>query len=115
MTIISADLAPKRLGLLRELVPNAAALAALVNPNTPEGRGHASDMRRAAQSLGLDLRIMEAGDEKAIESAFVMLAQNKVDALLVGSDPIFDVHRDKLVALVAEAAFPRSTSFATMR
>jgi putative ABC transport system substrate-binding protein len=82
MTIISADLAPKRLGLLRELVPNATALAALVNPNTPEGRGQASDMRRAAQSLGLDLRIMEAGDEKAIESAFAMLAQNKVDALL---------------------------------
>jgi putative ABC transport system substrate-binding protein len=111
MTIISADLAPKRLGLLRELVPNAAALAALVNPNTPEGRGHASDMRRAAQSLGLDLRIMEAGDEKAIESAFVMLAQNKVDALLVGSDPIFDVHRDKLVALVAEAALPAIYQF----
>jgi putative ABC transport system substrate-binding protein len=48
MTIISADLAPKRLGLLRELVPNAAALAALTNPNTPEGRGQASDMLTAA-------------------------------------------------------------------
>src|SRR5436190_15719623 len=42
MTIISADLAPKRLGLLRELVPKATALAALTNPNTPEGRGQAS-------------------------------------------------------------------------
>jgi putative ABC transport system substrate-binding protein len=104
MTIISADLAPKRLGLLRELVPNATALAALINPKTAEGRGQASDMRAAAQSLGLKLRILEASDEKAIESAFVTLAQDKADALLVGSDPIFDVHRDKLIALVAAAA-----------
>src|SRR4029077_4314336 len=111
MTIISADLAPKRLGLLRELVPNATALAALINPNTAEGRGQASDMRAAAQSLGLKLRILEAGDEEAIESAFVTLAQDKADALLVGSDPIFDVHRDKLVALVAAAALPAIYQF----
>ena len=79
MTIISADLAPKRLGLLRELVPNATAFAALINPNTPEGRRQASDMHAAAQSLGLQLRIFEAGDEKAIQSAFASLAQNKAD------------------------------------
>jgi putative ABC transport system substrate-binding protein len=80
MTIISADLAPKRLGLLRELVPKATALAALINPNTPEGRGQAADMHVAALALGLKLRILEAGDEKAIESAFAALAQNKADA-----------------------------------
>jgi putative tryptophan/tyrosine transport system substrate-binding protein len=111
MTIISADLAPKRLGLLRELAPNATTLAGLINPNTPEGRGQASDMHAAAQSLGLKLRILEAGDEKAIENAFVMLAQQKADALLVGSDPIFDVHRDKLVALIAAAARPAIYQF----
>jgi putative ABC transport system substrate-binding protein len=111
MTIISADLAPKRLGLLRELVPNATALAALVNPNTPEGRGQSSDMHAAAQALGLKLRILEAGDEKAIESAFATLAQDKADALLVGSDPVFDVHRDRLVALVAAAALPAIYQF----
>src|ERR1700682_5679955 len=52
MTIISADLAPKRLGLLRGLVPNATALAALTNPNTPEGRQQSSDMLIAALGLG---------------------------------------------------------------
>jgi putative ABC transport system substrate-binding protein len=111
MTIISADLAQKRLGLLRELVPNAAAIAALVNPNTPEGRVQLSDMRAAAQSLGLNLRILEAGDEKSIESAFATLAQDKADALLVGSDPVFDVHLDKLVTLVAAAALPAIFQF----
>jgi putative ABC transport system substrate-binding protein len=106
MTIITADLAPKRLGLLRELVPNAAAFAALTNPNTPEGRVQSSEMRIVAQGMGLDLRIIEASDESGIESAFATLGRDKADALLVGSDPIFLVHRDKLVALVAAAAIP---------
>jgi putative ABC transport system substrate-binding protein len=111
MTIISADLAPKRLELLRELVPNATALAALTNPNTPEGRGQASDMLTAALALGLRLRFLEAGDEKGIEAAFASLSQDKPDALMVASDPIFDVHRDKLVALVAAAAIPAIYQF----
>ena len=111
MTIISADLAPKRLGLLRELVPHATALAALTNPNTPEGRGQASDMLTATLALGLKLRLLEAGDEKGIEAAFTALSQDRPDALLVASDPIFDVHRDKLVALVAAAAIPAIYQF----
>jgi putative ABC transport system substrate-binding protein len=111
MTIISADLAPKRLGLLRELVPRATALAALTNPNTPEGRGQASDMLTSALALGLKLRLLEASDEKGIEAAFAALSQEKPDALLVASDPIFDVHRDKLVALVAAAAIPAIYQF----
>ena len=111
MTIISADLAPKRLGLLRELVPHATALAALINPNTPEGRGQASDMLTATLALGLKLRLLEAGDEKGIEAAFTALSQDRPDALLIASDPIFDVHRDKLVALVAAAAIPAIYQF----
>ena len=115
ITIISGELAPKRLGLLRELVPNAKAFAAITNPNTPEGRVQSADMRAAAQSLGLKFRLLEAADEMGIEAAFAALAQEKPDALLVGSDPLFDVHRDKLVALVAAAAIPAIYSFAILR
>src|SRR5262249_46526752 len=111
MTIISADLAQKRLGLLRELVPNATALVALVNSSTPEGRAQLSGMRAAAQSVSLNLRILEVSNEKGIENAFAALAKDKPDALLVGSDPVFDVHCDKLVALVAAAAFPAIYQF----
>ena len=77
MTIIAADLAPKRLGLLRELVPNATAFAVLTNPDTPEGRVQSSDMRTVAQAMGLKLRIFEASDERGIESAFATLAQDQ--------------------------------------
>ena len=49
--------------------------------------------------------------EKAIDSAFATFAQDKPDALLVGSDPVYDVHRDKMVALVAAAAVPAIYQF----
>jgi len=111
ITIISADLAPKRLGLLRELVPNAGTFAVLTNPNTPEGRGQASDMLTAALALGLKLRMLEASDERAIDAIFAALSQEKPDALLIASDPLFDVHRDKLVASVAAAAIPAIYQF----
>jgi putative tryptophan/tyrosine transport system substrate-binding protein len=96
---------------LRELLPNAAALAALTNPNTPEGRGQASDMLTAALALGLKLGLLEASDENGIEAAFAVLSQHKPDALLVASDPVFDVHRDKLVGLMASAAIPTIYQF----
>jgi putative ABC transport system substrate-binding protein len=111
ITIISANLAPKRLGLLRELVPGATVFAALTNPDTPEGQVQVSDMRAAAQTLGLKLRFLEARDETGLENALTALAKDKSDALLVGSDPVFDVHRDKLVALVAAAAIPAIYQF----
>jgi putative ABC transport system substrate-binding protein len=111
MTIISADLAPKRLGLLRELTPNATIFAGLTNPKTPEGQAQASDMKAAAQALGLKLRVFEASEEKEIDRVFATLAQDKADALLVGSDPIFDVNRDRLIALVAAAAIPAIYQF----
>jgi putative ABC transport system substrate-binding protein len=111
MTIFSAVLGPKRLELLRELVPKATVFAALTNPNTHEGRAQASDMTAAAQSLGLKIHLLEASNLEEIQRAFATLAEDKADALLVGSDPIFDVHRDKLVAMVAAAAIPAIFQF----
>jgi len=111
MTIISQDLAPKRLGLLRELTPNATRFAGLANLKTPEGQVQASNMKAAAQALGLKLRMFEASDEKEIDSVFATLAKDKADALLVGADALFDVHRDKLIALVAAAAIPAIYQF----
>lgn len=111
MTIFSAVLGPKRLELLRELVPKATVFAALANPRTHEGRAQAADMTAAAAKLGLNLKLFEASDPAGIEKAFQEIAQLKPDAVLVGSDPVFDVHRDKLVGLVAAAAVPAIFQF----
>jgi putative ABC transport system substrate-binding protein len=111
MTIISAVLGPKRLGLLREFAPKAIKFAAIVNPDTPEGRAQSTDMWTAAQGLGLQLRVFEARNEKEIEAVFAALAGDRPDGLMVGSDPIYDVHRDKIVALVAAIAIPAIYQF----
>jgi putative ABC transport system substrate-binding protein len=111
LTIFSAVLGPKRLELLRELVPKAAVFTALTNPNTHEGRAQASDMSAAARSLGVKIHLLEASNLEEIQRAFATLPQLKADALLVGSDPIFDVHRDQLVAMAAAAAIPAIFQF----
>ena len=64
-----------------------------------------------AHDLGLNLRVLEAGNEKEIESVFAMMTGDRTAALLVGSDPVYDVHRDKIVALAAAAAIPAIYQF----
>jgi putative ABC transport system substrate-binding protein len=112
MTILIADLVPKRLGLLRELLPEATAFAALTNPVTPEGETQALEVLGAAQALGIKLRVLKAeDDEKSIAEAFDIFVREKLEALLVGSDQYFDVHRDKVVALAAAAGIPAIYQF----
>jgi putative ABC transport system substrate-binding protein len=111
MTLLSSDLAPKRLGLLRELLPKAGAFAFLTNPNSVTAENQSSDALGAAHALGLKLSILKADDEKTINEAFATLVREKIDALLVASDQNFDVYRDKLVALAAKAGIPAIYSF----
>jgi putative ABC transport system substrate-binding protein len=111
VTIISGVLGPKRLGLLQQFAPKAQRYAAIVNPNTPEGRAQAADMLSAAQGLGISLQVLQASNEKEIEAVFSVMMSERIDALMVGSDPIYDVHRDKIVALVAAAGMPAIYQF----
>jgi len=111
MTIISGDLAPKRLAMLRELAPNAAAFAIVTNPNTPEGSVQETDAIAAAERLGIKLTVLNARDERGIEAAFATLSAQQVDAVLLGSDPVFDIHRNKIVSLAAALARPAIYQF----
>ena len=105
-TLVSNVLTPKRLGLLRELLPNAVTFAFLTNPKSVNAEGETLDTLGAAQALGLKLSVLKADDAETINDAFGALVRQKVDALLVASDQNFDVNRDKLVALAATAGIP---------
>jgi putative ABC transport system substrate-binding protein len=105
------DLAPKRLGLLRELVPKADTFAYLTNPDSVIAAGETLEAIAATQALGLKLSVLNARDEKGIDEAFATLVREKVEALLVGSDQLFDVHRNKLVTLTAAAGIPTMYQF----
>jgi putative tryptophan/tyrosine transport system substrate-binding protein len=105
VTWFAAELGPKRLGLLRELVPNLARVVMLVNPSNPELAGQPDMAQQAARALGWQLQIVEADSESSIEAAFAAARQGK-DAVLVGADPFFRHRRKWLVAQAAKYAIP---------
>ena len=110
-TFFTALLGAKRLGLLRDLVPKAEAVALLVNPNTSQGQSQIKDVSEAAQRLGIRLVILSGASDKEINNAFVGLARQNVGAILVGADPSLDPNRDRLIALVAQQRIPAIYQF----
>jgi ABC-type uncharacterized transport system substrate-binding protein len=106
VTIISGGLAAKRLGLLRDLVPQAKLVAVLINSDWPAAVGFQTDVEEAARAVGLPIQILRANNESEIDDAFNGLAQTQAGALLVGPGPFFDSRRDKLIALAAKAGVP---------
>jgi len=102
----AAELGPKRLGLLHELVPNATIVALLSNPNNPESARQHAELQEAARAIGLQLVVLTATTPGGIDAAFTAMVQNRVGALLVGSDPFFFSRREHIVALAAEHAIP---------
>jgi putative ABC transport system substrate-binding protein len=76
------DLEPKRLGLMRELRPDAATIAILVNPNSPTAESQVNDIRSAARNVGQQIDILNASTIREIDAAFAKLARMGVDALL---------------------------------
>src|SRR4029077_12866512 len=101
-----AELGPKRPGLLHELVPNATIVALLTNPNNPESARQPAELQNAARAIGLQLIFLTATTASDIDTAFTAMVQNRVGALLVGSDPFFGNLREQIIALAAQHAIP---------
>jgi putative tryptophan/tyrosine transport system substrate-binding protein len=105
-TFFGAVLGGKALGLLHELLPNAAAIALMLNPKNPESARSFSDAREAAHRLGRQLLVLNASNPSEIDDAFARMRQARVGALLASGDPFFTVWRQQIVALAAQAAIP---------
>jgi ABC-type uncharacterized transport system substrate-binding protein len=99
-------LGEKNLATLHELVPDAAVIGALVNPNNPNAEPQARDLQAAARTLGLQLVILAAGSDGEIDSIFATLRERKIEALLVTADGFFFGLPDKLATLSARHAVP---------
>ena len=102
----SPALEPKRLGLLRELVPQATIIAVLLNPANPDTDFQRQGVEAAATAIGVKLRIFHANREDDLDRAFAALVQQRADALLVGNDPFFVNQREQIVALAARHGLP---------
>jgi putative ABC transport system substrate-binding protein len=106
VTFLSAGLGAKRLGMLRQLVPDADVIGLLANQNSPQGQEQMQDVADAAKSLGQQLTILNGSNDQEIDAAFVSLAERRVKALLVAADPSYDPRRNRLIALSAQYAIP---------
>jgi ABC-type uncharacterized transport system substrate-binding protein len=104
-TVLSA-LVPKRLELLYQLVPKAAAIRALVNPKYPEADLQVQELREAAGAIGQQIQVVKAGTQSEIDAAFATLVRRGTDALLVANDPFFVSRREQIAALAARSAIP---------
>jgi putative ABC transport system substrate-binding protein len=102
----STELGAKRLGLLHELVPNAAVFALLVNPRDSGAARQSADVQAGVRTLGRQLHILNASSETEIDSAFATLVRQRADALIVAGDPFFTSRREQLVVLAARHAIP---------
>ena len=106
VSILSFELAAKRLGLLRDLVPQARTIAVLINSDFgPSGRFKV-EIESAARALRLPIQFLLANSDPEIDAAFATLAQAHADALLVGPGPFLDSRREQLIALAARTAIP---------
>ena len=102
----SAELGPKRLALLHDLVPTATAVALLLNPNNAETARQPAELQDAARALGLQLVILHASSVDDIEDAFARIVQNRIGALVVAADSFLASRREQIVTLAARRAVP---------
>ena len=105
VTLLTASLGAKRVGLLRELIPKADLMAVLVN-TTSEGMTQAKDVQDAARDAGLRAIVLNAATDADIDAAFATLSRQRIGGLMVGADQFLDTRRDRIVALAARHSMP---------
>jgi ABC-type uncharacterized transport system substrate-binding protein len=106
VNFFGAELAAKRLELLRELIPAAARIAVLVNPANAEADSTLRDVEAAARDMHLQIRVLNAGSTSEINAAFGTFERERDDALLVGVGPPFNGKRVQLVQLATYYRIP---------
>jgi putative ABC transport system substrate-binding protein len=101
-----AELGPKQLLLLSELVPNVTDVALMVNPHSPEVTHQRETAQQAARTLGWQLHVIAASSASEIDAAFATVTRQRANALIIGSDPFLHSRRKQIVALAAHHAIP---------
>jgi putative ABC transport system substrate-binding protein len=110
VSFLDADLAAKRLELLRQLVPKATTIAVLLDVNSRSTEAQRRDVQDAAHAIGQQLFILDVSSERDIEPAFATSVQRGAGALFASAGPFMFSNRERLVALAARHALPASYS-----
>ena len=106
INVFTVELGPKRLELLREMVPNAAEIAFIVNPRSGTRDYQVSELTAAAKASGQRIVVLNVGAEPDVSAAFETIAKRKVGAVLYSANLFYQVVLEQLVALAARHAVP---------
>jgi putative ABC transport system substrate-binding protein len=110
-TVLTEELAPKRLQLLHELIPDAALFGVLADPAYPTTQSFIKDLQAAARTLGLQLVVVNARTDSDLEPAFAAFSQQRFGAVLVSVSTFFNLRTERLAALAARYALPAIYAF----
>jgi putative ABC transport system substrate-binding protein len=111
VTLLTSLMEPKRLGVLRDLVPGVALIGVLINPDFPPAALQLQQVEEAARAIGQRIVIAKASNDDALEAAFRSLVQEGAGALLVASDPYFDTRRERIVGFAQQRRLPAIYQF----
>ena len=106
INIFSAELVAKHLELVRELLPSATRIAALISPSGPSSEATLRDIEPAAHALGLRVQVLNASTPREIDAAFATLVRERLDALFLAADPFFTSRRVQLANLATRHVVP---------
>jgi putative tryptophan/tyrosine transport system substrate-binding protein len=106
VTFLAGELGTKRLELLRELAPSATTIAVLTNLDSPEAVAERREVQAAAQTIKQQLILVDVSNDREIEAAFATFGQRGAGALLGGSGPFLNSHRERIVTLATRQALP---------
>src|SRR5262249_4630883 len=105
-TNLGVELGPKRLELIRELVPQATVIGVIANPAGITSSGNMANLQAAARRVGQELIVLHASTVDEIDTAFATAAERRCGALLIDVSGFFINRRDQIVALAARHAIP---------
>jgi len=108
LSLITAEVYPKQLELLKAIVPALSRVAALANPGTPRGPVFLKSVQAAAQQLGLSILAVEARTPEEIERGFAAMKRERADAVIVHPDSLFIGQLRQIAELAAQNQLPSS-------
>ena len=104
--VLLTGLEGKRLGLLRDLVPQASLIGMLINPRSPDAEAQSRALQGAARAVGQEVLVVEASNDGEVDAAFAAVKERRAGALVVAADVFFTARRERIVALAARYAIP---------
>jgi len=111
VTLLTNLMEPKRLGLLRELVPGVPLIGVLLNPKFAPASRQLQQVEEAARNIDQRILVANASTDEELETAFAALTSERVGALLVTADPYFDTRRERIVGFAARHRLPAIYQF----